>query len=73
MAMIDESEIRERAYALWEKDACPDGADRFYWYLAEDQLKTSLQLSRGEHARAAHDEPVCLVDETAAIKEADAS
>jgi hypothetical protein len=26
-AMIDESKIRERAYALWEKDACPDGAD----------------------------------------------
>ncbi|WP_131108292.1 DUF2934 domain-containing protein [Pseudomonas sp. Sample_10] len=72
--MIDESKIRERAYALWEKDACPDGADHFYWYLAEDQLKTSLQLSHGEHARVAGDEQVSLVDETAAImEEADAS
>ncbi|MGH8425962.1 MAG: DUF2934 domain-containing protein, partial [Pseudomonas fluorescens] len=29
--MIEESKIRERAYALWEKDACPVGADLFYW------------------------------------------
>jgi hypothetical protein len=53
-AMIDESKIRERAYALWEKDACPDGADCFYWYLAQDQLKTSLQLSRGQRAHGAN-------------------
>ncbi|WP_408600458.1 DUF2934 domain-containing protein [Pseudomonas sp. PLMAX] len=46
--MIDETEIRERAYALWEKDACPDGADHFYWYLARDQLETALQPLHSE-------------------------
>jgi hypothetical protein len=66
MAMIDESKIRERAYALWEKDACPDGADCFYWYLAQDQLLTSLQLSRGQRAQPADEEKVSLVDGTAA-------
>ncbi|MNI99910.1 hypothetical protein D3C73_1591140 [compost metagenome] len=46
--MIDETEIRERPYALWEKDACPDGADHFYWYLARDQLETALQPLHSE-------------------------
>jgi len=36
--MIDESTIRERAYVLWEKDACPEGAAEFYWHLAREQL-----------------------------------
>jgi hypothetical protein len=47
-AMFDESKIRERAYALWEKDACPDGADHFYWYLARDQLEATLQPLHSE-------------------------
>jgi len=64
--MIDESKIRERAYALWEKDACPDGADCFYWYLAQDQLETALQLSRRECAHVTNEEKVSLVDGTAA-------
>lgn len=37
--MIDESTIRERAYALWEKDARPEGASKFYWRLARKQLE----------------------------------
>jgi hypothetical protein len=41
--MIEESKIRERAYALWEKDACPKGADLFYWRLAEEQLEAKVQ------------------------------
>ncbi|WP_454839938.1 DUF2934 domain-containing protein [Pseudomonas hormoni] len=48
--MIDESIIRERAYALWEKDACPEAADLFYWYLAREQLETALERSSGEGA-----------------------
>jgi hypothetical protein len=64
-AMIDESKIRERAYALWEKDACPDGADCFYWYLAQDQLKTSLQLSRGQRAHGTNEKKGSLGDRTA--------
>jgi len=41
--MIDESVIRERAYALRVKDACPEGADFFYWFLAQEQLETALK------------------------------
>ena len=43
--MIDESKIRERAYTLWEKDACPEGAALFYWRLAQKQLKAEVQPS----------------------------
>ncbi len=37
--MIDESVIRERAYALWVKDACPEDADLFIGFLLESSLK----------------------------------
>ena len=37
--MTDEAQIRQRAYELWEKDARPDGAEEFYWRLAQDQLE----------------------------------
>lgn len=40
--MIDESAIRERAYALWEKDACPEGPAKFYWHLAREQLESQV-------------------------------
>lgn len=40
--MIEESAIRERAYALWEKDARPEGAAEFYWYLARQQLEAQV-------------------------------
>jgi hypothetical protein len=46
VSMINESKIRERAYALWEKDACPEGAALFYWRLAQDQLAAELRSSR---------------------------
>jgi len=41
--MIDESTIRERAYVLWEKDACPEGAAEFYWHLAREQLEALVR------------------------------
>lgn len=41
--MIDETSIRERAYALWEKDACPEGASKFYWHLARVQLEAQAE------------------------------
>lgn len=41
--MIEESTIRERAFALWEKDACPEGAAKFYWYLAREQLEAQAR------------------------------
>jgi hypothetical protein len=46
--MIDESVIRERAYALWVKDACPEDADLFYWFLAREQLETALERTSFE-------------------------
>jgi hypothetical protein len=46
--MIDESAIRERAYALWEKDACPEGAAKFYWHLAREQLESLAQTQESD-------------------------
>lgn len=42
MAMLEEAAIRERAYSLWEKDARPEGAAKFYWHLARQQLEAQL-------------------------------
>ncbi|MCW8277886.1 DUF2934 domain-containing protein [Pseudomonas sp. PCH199] len=44
--MIDESTIRERAYALWEKDASPEGAAGFYWHLDRAQLEAQVRPKR---------------------------
>ncbi|WP_408598525.1 DUF2934 domain-containing protein [Pseudomonas sp. PLMAX] len=41
--MIDETTIRERAYALWEKDGRPEGAANFYWHLAREQLEAGAR------------------------------
>lgn len=41
--MIEESQIRQRAYELWERDARPDGAEEYYWRLAQDQLENESQ------------------------------
>ena len=51
--MIDESKIRERAYALWEKDACPEEAALFYWRLAQDQLAAEMRTSKAAPMRQA--------------------
>lgn len=34
-----ESRIRSRAYALWEKDASPEGNADHYWHIAARQLQ----------------------------------
>lgn len=52
--MIDESIIREHAYVLWEKDACPEDAAEFYWWLAREQLEA--QVGRSEDGRGGDDE-----------------
>ncbi|WP_405045873.1 DUF2934 domain-containing protein [Pseudomonas canadensis] len=44
--MVKESEVRERAYALWQKDARPEGAQEFYWRLAQQQLESEVQASQ---------------------------
>ena len=48
--MIEESKIRERAHKLWEKDACPEGSEKFYWRLAQDQLEAEIQPSGANSA-----------------------
>jgi hypothetical protein len=45
MTMTEESNIREKAYELWEKDGRPEGAEEFYWRLAQDQLEQERQPS----------------------------
>ncbi|KPN94130.1 DUF2934 domain-containing protein [Pseudomonas nunensis] len=53
--MIDDSAIRERAYALWEKDACPEGAAQFYWHLAREQLQAQVQAQESDARKHAFD------------------
>lgn len=43
--MIEESKIREKSYELWEKDGAPEGADQFYWRLAQELLEAEVQPS----------------------------
>lgn len=32
-----EQTVRERAYALWERDGSPHGLEKHYWFLALEQ------------------------------------
>lgn len=41
--MIEESKIRQRAYELWEEDACPEGSEQIYWRRAQEELETEGQ------------------------------
>lgn len=38
MEVDREQAIRERAYALWERDGCPDGKALEYWLHAELEI-----------------------------------
>ena len=47
--MIDESQIRTRAYELWERDGSPEGGADSYWHLAKSELdQESNGLEVGE-------------------------
>ena len=35
-----EDRVRERAYALWEKDGRPDGRSDEYWQQAQSEVDT---------------------------------
>lgn len=50
--MINESQIRERAYALWEKDYRPDDAAEFYWHLALAQLNAEVIVMQPSNCHA---------------------
>ncbi|WP_218196449.1 MULTISPECIES: DUF2934 domain-containing protein [unclassified Pseudomonas] len=43
--MTEESQIRERAYELWERDGRPEGAEEFYWRLAQEQFEAEVKSS----------------------------
>lgn len=52
--MIDESQIRTRAYELWERDGSPEGGADGYWHLASSQLdQESNGLEAGEDSQNA--------------------
>jgi Protein of unknown function (DUF2934) len=35
--------IRERDYAIWEEEGCPDGKDLEHWLRAEDKVNSSCE------------------------------
>ncbi|KMO11410.1 hypothetical protein SQ03_27185 [Methylobacterium platani JCM 14648] len=51
-----ETSIRERAYALWERDGRAPGRDEHYWLLAERELRTVVEAPAAAEAIVA--EPV---------------
>lgn len=40
MDQSHEQRIREQAYALWEKEGCPDGRDQEFWERARLMLES---------------------------------
>ncbi|MEK6352050.1 MAG: DUF2934 domain-containing protein [Burkholderia cenocepacia] len=45
-----ETQIRERAYRLWQADGAPDGRADEYWQRAEQQLDAEGSIAVDEHA-----------------------
>lgn len=50
MHTLQETEIRDRAYALWEQDGAQEGRDQDYWYRAERELAKQAELDSSEEA-----------------------
>lgn len=50
MHTLHESDIRARAYALWESDGSPEGRALEYWERAERELSEEKGLDRSEEA-----------------------
>lgn len=38
MTSYDETLIRDRAYTLWEEAGRPEGQDKHFWAMAEEEL-----------------------------------
>ncbi|MGX7703408.1 DUF2934 domain-containing protein [Methylobacterium sp. Gmos1] len=53
-----ETSIRERAYALWERDGCAPGRDEHYWRLAEQELTREELRAEAPVAEAVAAKPV---------------
>jgi hypothetical protein len=46
-----EEKVRERAYAIWERQGCPDGRAEQFWLMAEEELLAEGQAPAPEMAR----------------------
>ncbi|SFU33727.1 Protein of unknown function [Methylobacterium sp. 174MFSha1.1] len=53
-----ETSIRERAYALWERDGRAPGRDEHYWRLAEQELARPAAPAEAPAAEAVAAKPV---------------
>ncbi len=54
MSDASEQQIRERAYALWEKEGSPEGRDAEFWERAKSMIETEpmkVTQTRGEGDR----------------------
>ncbi len=47
-----EQRIRERAYAIWLEEGCPDGRDREHWLLAEEEIIGAAQQEAAQQETA---------------------
>ncbi|MBE0580368.1 DUF2934 domain-containing protein [Devosia sp.] len=48
MHTLHETDIRTRAYALWESDGSPEGRALDYWLRAQRELSEETELDRSE-------------------------
>ena len=55
MTIAHQTKIRDRAYALWERDGSPEGKHLEYWHRAERQLaeEAGVDISDGRRGQAA--------------------
>ena len=44
--------VRERAYAIWEREGCPEGQAEQFWLMAEQEL-----LAKGQNKAAGAAKP----------------
>jgi hypothetical protein len=50
MRKIEETDIRSRAYALWQQDGSPEGREQEFWSRAERELAEEADLDTSEAA-----------------------
>ena len=50
MTVSHQIKIRDRAYALWEREGSPQGKDLEYWHRAERELAEEAGVDSSEEA-----------------------
>ena len=53
---MDEDRIRDRAYAIWEREGCPDGRHDAHWEQARRELLDEERQARERQARDRQDQ-----------------